>query len=253
MLRCSAVGIVCNKTLQLSTAAVAQFSDAPLTLMSADVERIGSGLSNIHDAWAGIIETSLAIWLLKINLGVAVVAPLVLILSTSPILSKTYILTNIACLVIGIFLALAVGKHQKTWLEAIQRRISVTSSILGSLKNIKISGFAEELSTNIKDLRDTEIHASEKFRWLLVLNVCLCKLTTDYPMLLLSLTKLRSISIDHHVSLCRLCGFQSDGTWDRHVGYKPSFRVPCNIFLARRSRRFPHRSFYGYCNSSRLF
>jgi hypothetical protein len=43
--------------------------------MSADIDRIASGLPIIHDLYASIIETALALWLLFEILGVAVVAP----------------------------------------------------------------------------------------------------------------------------------------------------------------------------------
>jgi ATP-binding cassette, subfamily C (CFTR/MRP), member 1 len=43
--------------------------------MSADIDRIASGLPIIHELYASIIETALALWLLFNILGVAVAAP----------------------------------------------------------------------------------------------------------------------------------------------------------------------------------
>jgi ATP-binding cassette, subfamily C (CFTR/MRP), member 1 len=43
--------------------------------MSADIDRIASGLPIIHELYASIIETALALWLLFNILGAAVAAP----------------------------------------------------------------------------------------------------------------------------------------------------------------------------------
>lgn len=82
MMRSSIVGLLYQKTLRLRTAAVAEFSGAPVTLMSADVERIGIGLSSMHDSWASLIEVGLAIWILEMNLGIPILAPVGLLLGT---------------------------------------------------------------------------------------------------------------------------------------------------------------------------
>jgi hypothetical protein len=42
--------------------------------MSADVERVTTGLRHTHEVWASSIEVALAIWLLVTRLGVAVAA-----------------------------------------------------------------------------------------------------------------------------------------------------------------------------------
>jgi hypothetical protein len=45
--------------------------------MSADVERIIFGLRYIHEIWANVIQVAIAAWLLEIQTGAAVTAPLV--------------------------------------------------------------------------------------------------------------------------------------------------------------------------------
>jgi ATP-binding cassette, subfamily C (CFTR/MRP), member 1 len=49
-----------------------------VTLMSTDCERIARGLRGMHDLWANVIQIALATWLIKLELGVACVAPIVL-------------------------------------------------------------------------------------------------------------------------------------------------------------------------------
>ena len=46
-----------------------------LTLMSADIERIVTGMQTGHELWANSIEVALAIFLLERQLGVACAVP----------------------------------------------------------------------------------------------------------------------------------------------------------------------------------
>ena len=74
MIRGGLVTLVFGKTMELD--AVADKS-ATLTLMSTDVERIGTGLALVHELWASLIELTLSIWLLEKQIGVACIAPIV--------------------------------------------------------------------------------------------------------------------------------------------------------------------------------
>lgn len=46
-----------------------------MTLMSADVERIVTGMTTAHEMWSNLIEVTLAIYLLQRQLGVACAIP----------------------------------------------------------------------------------------------------------------------------------------------------------------------------------
>ncbi|KAL8774135.1 MAG: hypothetical protein Q9209_001243 [Squamulea sp. 1 TL-2023] len=61
-----------------------------------------------------------------------------------------------------------VVQRQGLWLEAIQRRISATAIMLGSMKRIKMCGLSETLFDNIHDLRIQELDISKRFRKLLI-------------------------------------------------------------------------------------
>lgn len=54
-------------------------SSAPVTLMNADIERISSGFRYIHDCWACIVEIPIALYLLWGQLGIAGIAPIVVV------------------------------------------------------------------------------------------------------------------------------------------------------------------------------
>ena len=67
-------------------------------------------------------------------------------------------------LILGIPLANAAGNAQNSWLEAIEKRLAVTSKALDSMKAIKMAGAVKTVSTIINALRDQEIASSGLFR-----------------------------------------------------------------------------------------
>ena len=74
MVRGSMVSIIYRKTLQLSASAVGLEDSKPVTLMSSDVERIGSGMEFLHESWSNVVEIVIALWLLEGQLGIAFVS-----------------------------------------------------------------------------------------------------------------------------------------------------------------------------------
>lgn len=61
-----------------------------------------------------------------------------------------------------------VVQRQALWLEAIERRISATTKMLGSMKRIKMCGLADILFDNLHGLRLQELEISKGFRRLLI-------------------------------------------------------------------------------------
>lgn len=72
MVRGALILLIYDHTLSLNISAPSK-SDA-LTLINADIERIGSGLRSLHETWASILEIGLSLWLLDIKIGVSTVA-----------------------------------------------------------------------------------------------------------------------------------------------------------------------------------
>ncbi|KAL4914137.1 P-loop containing nucleoside triphosphate hydrolase protein [Aspergillus aurantiobrunneus] len=160
MIRGAIISMVYSKacTLNLRDADPAE----SVTLMSADIERIVQGWQTLHEMWANIVEIALAIFLLERELGVACVVPV-----------GVSIVALAGCL-IGMALVVA---RQAMWLEAIERRISATSSMLGTMKGIKMLGLQSTLMKFVHSLRTDELGISEKFRKLLVWNMAFAWLT----------------------------------------------------------------------------
>ncbi|KAK9443505.1 ABC transporter [Metarhizium brunneum] len=153
MFRGSLITIIFGKTLRLSASAV---HDAEaITLMSADVDRIGLCMPVLHDSYASLVELALSLWLLYRLLGIAVFPPTGFI---------------ILCLSIGIPIASAAGNAQVPWLEAIEKRLAVTSKMLGTMKAIRMAGLTKTIHAIVSNLRIKEIRSSRAFRLLSVLQ-----------------------------------------------------------------------------------
>jgi ATP-binding cassette, subfamily C (CFTR/MRP), member 1 len=68
-----------------------------------------------------------------------------------------------------------IVSHQAKWLEAIEKRISSTTSMLGIMKGVKMSGLKDILFDTLHKLRVDELNTSKMFRRLLVWNMAFGK------------------------------------------------------------------------------
>ncbi|KAK2786100.1 hypothetical protein FQN52_007979 [Onygenales sp. PD_12] len=151
MIRGGLVSFVYDKTASLAVNAVEP--GASVTLMNTDMEKISAGFQFAHDLWASLIEIALATYLLERQLGAVCAIPL-----------------GVAILSIFASAALSgfIVARQKLWLEAIEKRIAVTTAMLGSMKGVKLCGLSEPLSSTVQNLRVIELQISEGFRKLLI-------------------------------------------------------------------------------------
>jgi ATP-binding cassette subfamily C (CFTR/MRP) protein 1 len=74
MMRGGLISMIYNKASAIPLTDVDTASS--LTLMSADIERIVTGMQTGHEIWANTIEVGLAIYLLQGQLGVACTIPI---------------------------------------------------------------------------------------------------------------------------------------------------------------------------------
>ena len=76
MIRGGLVCIIYNVTLALDAHSAGD--SAAVTLMSTDIERIGTGFSSVDILWAGPIEAGIAAYLLQREMGLACIAPVII-------------------------------------------------------------------------------------------------------------------------------------------------------------------------------
>ncbi|GJC98969.1 hypothetical protein ColKHC_07795 [Colletotrichum higginsianum] len=156
MMRGCLVLLIYQKTTSMSM--VAAEDAAAVTLMSTDIERIINGMSKIHESWSTLLQMAVALALLYRQLGIVFVVPLGLFL---------------LCAVGAGYLSGSAGTFQASWMKAIEKRVSVTSSVLGSTKGVKLSGFSDKMSQIIQGLRLKEIASAARFRTMLLFIVIL--------------------------------------------------------------------------------
>jgi ABC-type nitrate/sulfonate/bicarbonate transport system permease component len=74
MMRGGVISMLYQKSTDVALSDVDAASS--LTLMSADVERIVTGMQTAHELWANTVEVTLAIYLLGRELGAACAVPI---------------------------------------------------------------------------------------------------------------------------------------------------------------------------------
>lgn len=122
---------------------------AAVALMGADVERIYTGLRLMHEVWASVVQIAIASWLLYSQLGLAFLAPLIIVLF------------GFAC---SFFLSRRAVTYQAAWMASVQSRIGVTSSFLSHIKDLRFSGMAGPAAALVQHEREEEIRVGERSR-----------------------------------------------------------------------------------------
>jgi ABC-type multidrug transport system fused ATPase/permease subunit len=131
---------------------------AAVTLMSSDVDRIYTGMRNMHEVWANLIQIAIACWLLQRELGLGFVGPLIVVL-------------------IGFALSFLLSKYavtyQRLWMGRVQKRIGVTSSVLSHVKELRISALTDAVIDLVQGERREEIRQGAKSRTIRALSATL--------------------------------------------------------------------------------
>ncbi|OIW30336.1 multidrug resistance-like protein [Coniochaeta ligniaria NRRL 30616] len=163
MLRGTLISAIFSRSTGLSTDDVDD--SAAVTLMSTDVDAIIRAWRELHEIWATLIQIPVAVWLLSTHIGWACVGPLII------------------CglgLAVCVFCGPSSKRFMMAWLSKIQQRIGITSTMLGHIRSIKMSGLGPKLGASIAKLRRDEIDASAPFRMISALMAS----TAQMPVLL---------------------------------------------------------------------
>ncbi|KAI8286526.1 ABC transporter [Colletotrichum sp. SAR11_57] len=153
LLRAYLISAIYRKTAEIQH--VGDGDSAAVTLMGADVERIYTGLRLMHEVWANAIQIGLASWLLQRQLGLAFLAPLVIVL-------------------ICFFISFAISKravpYQSAWMARVQKRIAATSAVLSNIKDLRVSGMIRPAAALVQREREDEIRVGERSRILIAIS-----------------------------------------------------------------------------------
>ncbi|KAJ5404463.1 hypothetical protein N7509_004334 [Penicillium cosmopolitanum] len=159
MIRGGLISLVYRQTTKLQAR---DFKDkSSITLISTDVERISYRIRGIHEAWMAPIQVAIAIFLLERQLGVACLIPTVI---SSLAILATFPLSKTSC------------GAQLRWIERVQARLTVVSSMLHDMKAVKMLGISDKLFDSVSGLRREELKASERFRVLILWQIAISNL-----------------------------------------------------------------------------
>ncbi|KAJ6788261.1 hypothetical protein PWT90_02398 [Aphanocladium album] len=151
MFRGASVGLIYDKALQTRDGVYDE--SAAVTLMSTDVDQITECLTELNECWARAIEVALGVSMLAKQLGWVCVVPLALVF-------------------VAFFgakqIASGIGGSQKIWVDAVQRRIAHTSSMLLNIRAIRMTGLSKVIMDRIQQDRVSETKKMSKFRWYIV-------------------------------------------------------------------------------------
>jgi ATP-binding cassette subfamily C (CFTR/MRP) protein 1 len=166
MFRGATVLLIHQHTLEIRDGAYD--ASAAITLMSTDTDSVIKATERVNEVWARAIEVAVGIYLLARQLGWPCVVPLVAVLGKRDRSELTGVrVTNLSSLVssgISSFLSKRIGGNQKKWVNAVQKRIALTSSILSGIKSIKMMGLSRVLTSLIQEARIVETNLMSSFR-----------------------------------------------------------------------------------------
>ncbi|CAI0643470.1 unnamed protein product [Colletotrichum noveboracense] len=140
----------------LSLRAESGTSEAAIALMGTEVEWITVAAEWCLAVVPNLLQVALAMWILGNQLGAACITP---------------VLIAIVSVLIAARLGKLIPPRQRRWREAIQKRVGVTTQVMGSVKGVKMSGLSGTVQDQIQGLRDFELEESKEFRKIQISNV----------------------------------------------------------------------------------
>ncbi|KAF3197725.1 hypothetical protein TWF679_002821 [Orbilia oligospora] len=162
VLRGCLVSAIYRKTLTLDLRQTS--TGASVALMSTDVEKAMLGFKWLHEAVSSFAIIPIALVLLYFQVGLAFLAPL-------------FILG--LCTYLASYMSTIVVKRQKIWLQETQKRVHFTSSVIASMRGVKMMGLVPLITKKIENLRHVENMAGLKWRLNIVVGVALSSLGSE--------------------------------------------------------------------------
>lgn len=123
--------------------------DTAVTLMSADIEGLTSGVQEIHEVWGCAVDLAISMYLLYREIGLAS------LLVGGP---------AFMCFFLSERVSDGIGPARGGWAQAAQDRVAKTSSFLSQIKSLKMMGLTNLVNNVLQKLRIKEVEESKMFR-----------------------------------------------------------------------------------------
>ncbi|TDZ13509.1 ABC transporter atnG [Colletotrichum spinosum] len=154
LIRGSLIAIVYDTMLSLR--AETGNSQTAVALMGTEVERITVAAQWCVAIVPNILQTAFALWILSSQLGAVSIAPIIVAVSS---------------VLVSIKVGHMVPPRQRRWMQAIQKRVGITTDIIGAIRGVKMSGLSDVVQDQIQRLRISELDESKRFRRVQIGNV----------------------------------------------------------------------------------
>ncbi|KAK6338159.1 hypothetical protein TWF696_001630 [Orbilia brochopaga] len=162
VLRGCLISAIYQKTLKLDLKQTA--TGASVALMSTDVEKAMLGFKWVHEAASSLLVIPFAFYLLYFQVGLALIAPLVVLGISTLLASKLSAITV---------------KRQKLWLQETQKRVHFTSSVISSMRGVKMMGLASRIQQRIQSMRIEENNAALRWRLSITISIALSTFSSE--------------------------------------------------------------------------
>ncbi|KAL4815805.1 hypothetical protein BDW67DRAFT_185524 [Aspergillus spinulosporus] len=116
------------------------------------------GCRDIHEIWANLITTAIALFLIERSISIAMV---------------TALGVSIVCMASVFLVSLGGSQAQKHWFEATEIRVAQVVKILADFKSIKMMGYTSELFSSLTAARIHEVQHSQTFRAFMIVMATL--------------------------------------------------------------------------------
>lgn len=146
MFRGGLISLIYHKTLSIQDGVYSE--SAAVTLMSTDIDSMVNALAQINEIWARSIEVIIGIALLAMQLGTIALVPIILVA---------------VCMFGQTRVAKYIGGRRMAWNAAVQSRVAITSSMLSSMKAVKMMGLQDTLRTTVQGKRTEELRVGMKY------------------------------------------------------------------------------------------
>lgn len=186
MVRSALIGLINNKLLYQKSGG---YDDGiAVTLMSSDSKNAGEALLMFHEIWAQMLEVLLGMIMLARKVGWVSPVPLIIIfcrLILARSYTKSLTISIEVCSRVSRYLAKNLQGKQRAWNLATQERIAITTSMLASMKNLKMLGVTPYTECLVQKLRLQELAMAQKVRWMRVAHNASGMLVLCAPRLLI--------------------------------------------------------------------
>ncbi|KAI1090683.1 ABC transporter [Rostrohypoxylon terebratum] len=147
MIRAALVALIHDKTMKSYVGTISE--GKVLTLANTDVDSIDTIGEMLHETWGQVLEVIIGITMLTWEVGWFSLIPIFIIF---------------LCSRVSRYVAKSMRLRQGIWNEATQNRISMTSSVISTIKNVKMLGLQGVMAARIEELRSNELAKAHAVR-----------------------------------------------------------------------------------------